>query len=100
MGTNYYANHWKHGQLHIAKRSAGWKPTIKPHDCTEYESWSEFVKFIDEECGTVENEYGEILGKQEFLDMLQRWEEENNRENRGRGSWTDNGVVFKPGGWA
>lgn len=68
MGTNYFAQTLEHGEIHLCKLSAGWVPTV--HATGHYDDWTSFRAFVENEAVVVRNEYGDVLGKAEFLDKL------------------------------
>ena len=84
--------------IHLGKRSSGWKFCWNFHDNKYYSNKEELLKFIRD--GRVVDEYGEELDVNEFIVMALNWGEPDglvvNKEYRrqqrikGHGSfWTD-----------
>lgn len=67
--------------LHIGKRSAGWKPLF--HKTKFYASVQEIKDFYSEnwEITIIENEFGDILSMEELEDELFDWESERNKSS-------------------
>ena len=59
--------------IHLGKRSSGWKFCWNFHNNKYYSNRKELIEFILS--GRVVNEYGEEIDSQEFLDMAFAWGE-------------------------
>lgn len=105
MGTNYYAvkkePHVFDRELHIGKSSIGWRFLF--HDCEEFHTYPQFVKWADEHIRTGEyvllDEYDKEHTVDELLDLIERKQEEgkNNPENFYYGTRNIDGYRFTEG---
>lgn len=59
--------------IHLGKRSSGWKFCWNFHNNKHYSNKEELIKFVLS--GRVIDEYGEEMDSQEFLDMAFSWGE-------------------------
>jgi len=82
MGTNYYARVniceccGRYEEVHLGKSSAGW--TFGFHatgDLRSFKDWKEFL--VKEEC-MIFDEYGEMVGLGDFLEMVEKKRGEKN----------------------
>ena len=117
MSTNFYSvetkeqDYWE--GVFIGKRAGGWVPQFKWHrenfcscDCPDgthnYRNWDELKEFLRRNNEQfVKDEYGESYTASEFIEMMEEWKEENNKEpdsNRGS-TWKIDGWWFIKGNW-
>ena len=60
-------------QIHLGKRSSGWKFCWNFHDNKYYTNKEELLKFI--RSGRVLDEYGQLIDTEEFIEMALEWGE-------------------------
>ena len=60
-------------QIHLGKRSMGWKFCWNFHDNKYYSNKKELLKFI--RSGRVLDEYGQLIDTEEFIEMALEWGE-------------------------
>jgi hypothetical protein len=80
MGTNYYLKSKTprvievHDEVHIAKKSCGWRPLFQASDRTEHTPAVNSVADIKQLCESgeweIENEYEEKISWQEFENLV------------------------------
>lgn len=78
MGTNYYWRHkccdkcGRYEELHIGKKSAGWKFSFRGHRDHQppIVSWEDWRRTIVENAGQVFNEYDEMVPFNEFVAVV------------------------------
>ena len=63
------------GNVHLGKRSGGWKFLWNFHDNKYYSNKEELLAFI--RSGRVVNEYGDELPVEEFIEMALNWNNED-----------------------
>jgi len=114
MSTNYYAvteeDEPYYKGLFLGKRAGGWVFQFKWHDWTDmysdtespnhpYRNFDEFKKYVSGKI--IKDEYGEVLSSDEFIDMIERWCEENNHtpNNNDKMTWNIDGYWFVRGDW-
>ena len=61
--------------IHLGKRSAGWKFLWNWNDSKHYKNKEELFEFI--RSGRVVDEYGELMDQEEFIQMAIQWGQEN-----------------------
>jgi hypothetical protein len=64
-------------QIHLGKRSSGWKFCWNFHDNKYYTNKEELLKFI--RSGRVLDEYGQLIDTEEFIEMALEWGEPDGR---------------------
>ncbi len=114
LSTHYYAHeHVFEDRIYLAKRAGGWKPILHWHAgfdgcpcyCEQhhYRNWDEFKQFVRQDEVIITNEYGEELDADEFINMLVKWREENDRSHLRESSPTEgreiDGWEFVGGYW-
>jgi hypothetical protein len=117
VSTNYYAveskdeDHWN--GVFLGKRAGGWVFQFKWHsksvcsttcECPDgeypYRNIDELREWLHQNGKIVKDEYGEILKPEEFLEMVDEWNEENFKFPEGRYSWEIDGYCFVRGNWS
>lgn len=85
MGTNYYANTVDGQNLHIGKRSGGWRFLFRGHktQTLNIASWEDWKVLLRSGFASVE-----YMDAEEFIRMVEEWEP-NGRVSWLPGSWTD-----------
>ena len=78
--------------IHLGKRSIGWKFLWNWNDSKYYKTKEELFKFI--KSGRVVDEYGELMDQEEFIQMALSWGQEDgwdietyHKENPERNVW-------------
>ena len=78
--------------IHLGKRSSGWKFLWNWNDSKHYKTKEELFEFIRN--GRVVDEYGELMGQEEFIQMALQWGQEDGwdietyyKENPDRGGF-------------
>jgi hypothetical protein len=61
--------------IHLGKRSSGWKFLWNWNDSEYYKTKEELFEFI--RSGRVVNEYGELIDQEEFIQMALEWGQED-----------------------
>jgi len=108
MGTNYYAVRNRASvetPIHIGKSSLGWKFHFQEQDIdshnppVEWHTYDQVIEWLKKY--TVESneyvimdEYDEIVSLEEFMELIERKQEENNPDNFRYGVKNVNGYRF------
>jgi hypothetical protein len=98
-GDNPWQTFMSNMNIHLGKRSSGWKFCWNFHDNKYYTNKEELLSFI--RSGRVIDEYGDELTPEEFITMALEWgepdglvvNEEYRRKERAKGHgsfWSDN----------
>jgi len=66
--------------VHLGKRSDGWRFCWNFHDCKYYSNKETLFDFI--RSGRVIDEYGTIIDNEEFIKMALEWEQPNGLDNQ------------------
>lgn len=86
MGTNYYLKATRprevYDEVHIAKRSRGWKPSFQASEETEFtpavNSVDDMQRLVESGNWAIEDEYHNALTWEEFEQEVLNWESEFN----------------------
>ena len=104
MGTNYYALYNKckscerYDSLHLGKSSFGWKFLFRKHPF-EISCFREFIDFINSDDVDIIDEYGKLINKEDFINMIEEKQKNTKILNERKGSDIEiiDGYEFKDG---
>jgi len=99
MGTNYYVDiEGKEEELHIGKKSHGWKFTINENR-KYYRTPLEFFEFLLREDVSVEDEYNTEIDSLWLIGEVAMSIKNNIRVAKGKNTYTVDGYPFRIGEW-
>ena len=98
MSTNYYCD-TEESQLHLGKRSAGWRFTFHAEP-GHFTSFDELVGFLENTPCEISDEYGSAVDPVEFIQMAATWgDDRENGGHRDLDCWCGEGPGTPHGGF-